>query len=51
MIIGSSSFADFIAKTEGPGSEWKRVCDWDSIHEGVLDKELEQLVSSQFGPA
>ncbi|MGC2527722.1 MAG: hypothetical protein WA639_08235 [Candidatus Acidiferrum sp.] len=40
MIIGSSSFADFIAKTEGPGSEWKRVCDWDSIHEGVLDKEL-----------
>jgi hypothetical protein len=43
MIIGSNSFADFIVKTENPGSEWKRVSEWDSIHAGVLDKELKAV--------
>src|SRR5258708_13547474 len=40
LIIGANSFADFIVKTEKPGSVWTRVSEWDSIHEGVLDKEL-----------
>ena len=43
MMTGATSFQDFINKTEAHGSPWKRVSDWDSIHERVLDKELGAL--------
>jgi hypothetical protein len=43
MMVGSSSFSDFINKTERPGSVWIRVSEWDSIHEKVLDKEINAL--------
>jgi hypothetical protein len=43
MMNKSTSFEKFIAKTESPGSVWKRVSEWDSIHEGVIDKELGAL--------
>jgi hypothetical protein len=43
MMTGAISFQDFINKTEAHGSPWKRVSDWHSIHEGVLDKELGAL--------
>jgi hypothetical protein len=42
-ICGATSFQDFTSKTEAPGSLWKRIPEWDSIHEGVLDKELTAL--------
>jgi hypothetical protein len=43
MMVGSTSFCDFINKTERPGSMWIRVSEWDSIHEKVLDKEIGAL--------
>ena len=43
MMTEATSFQDFISKTEAPGSQWKRVSEWNSIHEGVLDKELGAL--------
>jgi hypothetical protein len=33
----------FLKKAEASGSVWKRITDLDSIHEGVLDKELASL--------
>ncbi|HKV23282.1 MAG TPA: hypothetical protein VJN93_01705 [Candidatus Acidoferrum sp.] len=43
MMNVATSFQDFIQRTKAPSSPWKRVLDWHSIHEGVLDKELGAL--------
>lgn len=43
LVIASQSLADFVIKTEAPGSVWKRMVGLDSIHEDVLDKELSAL--------
>jgi hypothetical protein len=43
MMVGSTSFMDFIIKTKRPDSVWNRVSNWDSIHEKVLDKEIGAL--------
>jgi hypothetical protein len=43
LLIGSRTFVDFLRRTEEPDSVWKKMGDLDSIHEGVLDKELRSL--------
>jgi hypothetical protein len=43
LLIGSDSLAEFLTKTEAPGSIWKETANWDAIHEGVLEKELRAL--------
>lgn len=43
LMTGSTSFGEFVNKTDRPGSVWARVSELDSIHEGVLDKELGAL--------
>lgn len=43
LLIQARSFTDFLAETEKPGSVWKRIGEIDSIHEGVLEKELKSL--------
>jgi hypothetical protein len=43
LLAGSKTLADFLRKTEEPGSVWKRMAELDSIHEGVLEKELRSL--------
>jgi hypothetical protein len=42
LVVGSNSLAGFLKKAEA-GSVWKRTTDLDSIHKGVLDKELASL--------
>jgi len=43
MVVGSNSHKEFLRRTEAAGSVWKRMSELDSIHEGVLDKELRSL--------
>ena len=42
LLIGSKTLSD-LKKTEEPESVWKRMAELDSIHEGVLEKELRSL--------
>jgi hypothetical protein len=42
-LIDSKSFTEFLAKTEKRGSQWQRMSEIHSIHEGVLEKELRSL--------
>lgn len=43
MIVESPQLVDFIAATEKPHSVWKKMNQFDAIHEGVLEKELGAL--------
>jgi hypothetical protein len=43
MLLRSHSHAEFLTKTEQPNSPWNKMSKIASIHEGVLDKELESL--------
>ena len=43
LLIGSKSLTEFLKKTEQPDSVWKRMSEMDSIHHGVLEKELRSL--------
>jgi hypothetical protein len=43
LLIKSNSLADFLSKTEDEHSNWKEMNKLDSIHEGILDKELTAL--------
>jgi hypothetical protein len=43
MLLESGSLREFLGRTEQPGSVWQRIAELDSIHEGVLDKELRAL--------
>jgi len=43
LVVGSKTLSEFLKKTEEPNSVWKRIGELDSIHEGVLEKELRSL--------
>jgi hypothetical protein len=40
LVVSSNSHKDFLKKSEATGSVWKKMTELDSIHKGVLDKEL-----------
>ncbi len=43
LLTGSKTLSEFLKKTENPSGVWKRIAELDSIHEGVLEKELRSL--------
>lgn len=43
LLVGSNTLTDFLRKTEEPRSVWKKMAELNSIHEGVLEKELRSL--------
>jgi len=49
MVTSSGSHKQFLRLAEAPRSVWKRMSELDSIHEGVLDKELRSLVKLAKG--
>jgi len=43
LLIQAKTFSDFLAETERPDSIWRRMNELDSIHEGILERELTSL--------
>jgi hypothetical protein len=43
MMVDSSSYDEFIAKTKSAGSEWFDTDKWNTVHERELEKELNAM--------